>query len=268
MRRQSVFCLLTLALLSVSTLRAQSGSDQVQVSPPSMRRAEPPAPNATAEELEARGDELRSQKAYLDALDYYRAALAKAPNSARIYNKAGIAQLQIQHYKESQKNFERAIKLDHEFADAYNNLGVVHYQQHKLGKAIKQYERAIKIRQDVASYYSNLGAAYYLQKEWEKASVAYSQALQLDPDIFERTSHAGVTAQLPSPQERAHFDYLVAKLYAKHGDLDRSLQYLRRCLEEGYKGIDDVYKDPEFTVLRSDARFTQLMASRPPAIPE
>lgn len=39
-------------------------------------------------------------------------------------------------------------------------------------------------------------------------------------------------------------------------------------MEEGYKQIDDVYKDPEFEGLRSDGRFTQLMAARPPAIPE
>ena len=92
--------------------------------------------------------------------------------------------------------------------------------------------------------------------------------MQLDPDIFGRISHNGVSAQLPSPEERAKFDYLVAKLYAKLGDPDRSLQYLRRCMEEGYKGIEDVYKDPEFAGLRNDVRFGELMASKPPAIPE
>jgi len=268
MRRQSVSCLLILGLFAIPVLQAQSASDQVQVNPPSLRRAEPPAANASAAELESRGDELRAQKAYLDAIDYLRAALVKAPNVARIYNKIGIAELQIQRYKESRKDFERAIKLDRTLADAYNNLGVVYYKEAKHGKAIKQYEKAIKLNPAVASYYSNLGAAYYLLKDWDKATIAYGQALQLDPDIFERTSHTGVTAQLPSPEERARFDYVVAKLYAKHGDLDRSLQYLRRCLEEGYKGIDDVYKDPEFAALRSDTRFTQLMASRPAAIPE
>jgi hypothetical protein len=52
------------------------------------------------------------------------------------------------------------------------------------------------------------------------------------------------------------------------GSPDRSLAYLRRALEEGYKGVDNAYKDPEFADLRKDARFTQLMAARPAAIPE
>jgi len=77
-----------------------------------------------------------------------------------------------------------------------------------------------------------------------------------------------VTAQLASPEDRAHYDYVLAKLYAKTGNLDRSLVYLGRAMEEGYKGINDVYKDQEFAGLRKDPRFTQLMTDRPPAIPE
>jgi hypothetical protein len=73
---------------------------------------------------------------------------------------------------------------------------------------------------------------------------------------------------MSSPDDRAKFSYVVAKLFAKQGNTDRSLEYLRRAMEEGYKGIDQVYKDDEFAGLRKDPRFTQLMASRPPAIPE
>ena len=61
---------------------------------------------------------------------------------------------------------------------------------------------------------------------------------------------------------------MLAKLYAQSGVTDRSLQYLRRAMEEGYKGIEDVYKDSEFAGLRKDPRFTELMASRPMAIPQ
>jgi tetratricopeptide (TPR) repeat protein len=238
------------------------------VSPPGLRHADPPSPTATPEELEARADQLRSEKAYVDAVDYYRVAIKKSSKNARLYNKAGIAELMIQRYHDASKDFDKAIKLDKTFADAHNNLGVIHYQEKKYTKAVKEYEKAIQIRDDSASFYSNLGAAYYMQKQWEPATEAYGKAMQLDPEIFGRISHNGVSAQLPSPEERAKFDYLVAKLYAKLGDQDHSLQYLRRCMEEGYKGIDDVYKDPEFVGLRNDTRFEQLMAAKPPAIPE
>jgi tetratricopeptide (TPR) repeat protein len=266
MRSRSL-CLFAVAVLAAFPLHAQT-SEAVQVSPPPIRRSDPPSVTASVKELETVGDELRSEKAFLDALDYYNAALAKDPKNPPICNKAGIAELQMRRYRESRKYFEHALKLDPKFADAYNNLGVVHYEEKKYGKAIKLYDKALELQPGIASYYGNLGAAYYSEKNWEKAAAAYSEALQLDPNIFERTSRTGVAAQLPSPEERAHFDYLLAKLFAKRGDSDRSLHYLQRALEDGYKDINDVYKDPEFAGLRSDTRFTQLMAARPPAIPE
>jgi tetratricopeptide (TPR) repeat protein len=258
----------TLSPAQVHHFTQAHSSEQVEVSPPPVRRADPPAADAAAAELEARGDVLRSEKFYLDALDYYRAALKKEPDSAKLYNKMGINELQMARFGDARKDFERAIKNDRQFADAYNNLGVIYYLQRKYGKAIKQYEKAIKIREDSGSFFSNLGAAYFSKKDYVKASLAYNQALQLDPDIFERTSHTGVLAQMSSPGDRAHFYYVLAKLYAKSGVADRSLQYLRRAMEEGYKGIDNVYKDSEFAGLRKDPRFTELMAARPVAIPE
>jgi len=133
---------------------------------------------------------------------------------------------------------------------------------------VKEYDRAIKLSPDSASFYNNLGGAFFAQKKYEDATVAYQKALTLDPDVLERSSQTGVAAQMSSPDDRAKFSYVVAKLFAKQGNTDRSLEYLRRAMEEGYKGIDQVYKDDEFAGLRKDPRFTQLMASRPTAIPE
>ena len=243
-------------------------SEQVQVSPLPMRRAEAPVATASVAELEERGDTLRAEKAYLDALDYYRTAIAKEPNNAKLYNKIGIAELQLSRFNEARKDFELAIKNDRQFADACNNLGVSYYSLKKYGKAIKHYEAAIKLRQDSASFYSNLGAAYFSRNQFEKASLAYKEALRIDPDIFEKTSRTGVQLQMSSPGDRAHFYYVLARLYAKAGVTDRSLQYLRRAMEEGYKGIENVYKDDEFAGMRKDPRFTDLMAARPLAIPE
>ena len=236
--------------------------------PPAVDTVDAPAPDATVADLEKRADELRTQKLYLDALDYYRAALAKEPNSAGLLNKKGITELMMQRYREARKSFERSIKADPKSADAYNNLGVVYYEEKRFSSAIKQYRRAIAVDDQSASFYSNLGAAEFAKKDFEQAVAAYQRALELDPDVFERTSRGGVQAQLPSPEDRARYDYTVAKLYAKMGLADRSLEYLKKAREEGYKDFDNVYKDAEFAELRKDKRFAELMATKVPSLPE
>lgn len=214
-----------------------------------------------------RGDELRQQKAFLDAIDYYRAALSKQKTCV-LYNKIGIAELQLQRLSDARKDFGRAIKMDKKYPEAYNNLGVVYYQSKKYGKAVKEYKKALALRDESASFHSNLGSAYFSQKNFQLAAIEYHRALQLDPDIFERNSKGGVSAQLQSPEDRAHFAYVIAKMYAQVGNFDRSLLYLRRAMEDGYSGIQGVYKDQEFAKLREDPRFTELMTAKPVSIPQ
>jgi tetratricopeptide (TPR) repeat protein len=258
-------CFLTLSLAMAAQV---SRSEQVQVRPPLLVSVDPPAKDATVAQLDQRGDELRIQKLYLDALDYYRAALVKEPNSAKLLNKMGITELMMQRYREARKSFEKSIKADHNFADAYNNLGVVMYEDKKYAAAIKEYRRAVAIDGTAASFYSNLGAALFSKKEFEPAVRAYQQALEIDPDVFERSSRGGVQAQLPKPEDRARYDFTVAKLYAKMGFSEQSLEYLRKAMEEGYKDFNDVYKDIEFATLRKDKRFTELVATRTTVLPE
>ena len=263
----SFFLLFTCGLSSVC-LGQSSHSEQVQIKPPLLRSIDPPAPDATSADLEARAEQLRGVKLYLDALDYYRAALAKKPSSAELMNKIGITELMMQRYREAKKSFDQSIKTNRKHADAYNNRAVVFYEERKYAAAIKDYRRAIALDGNSASFFSNLGAAFFAKKEFESAVQAYQHAVELDPDVFERTSRGGVQAQLPSPGDRARYDFTVAKLYAKMGYSERSLEYLRKALEDGYKDFNSVYKDAEFAGVRKDKRFAELVASKPAALPE
>jgi tetratricopeptide (TPR) repeat protein len=264
-------CLLVLTLAAFSQQKSRPLTTEGLRTAQAPHRYEPPPPNATAEELEARGDEFRVEKAYADAVDYYRAGLAKTrakPEQAQLYNKVGIAELQVQHYKEAQKNFEHALKAKGEMAEARNNLGAAFFLQKKYGKAVKEYKEALKLRDADASFHSNLGTAYFIRKEYQLAMAEYMRAFQLDPTVFERSSQSGVSAQLSTSENRAQYSYLLAKMYAQVGDLDHCILYLKKAMEDGYKEIDNVYKDQEFTVLRKDPRFPQLMGAKPAAIPE
>jgi tetratricopeptide (TPR) repeat protein len=221
--------------------------------------------SGTPQELERQGDQLRAQKRYLDAIDYYDAAIAKQP-TALLWNKKGIALLFITRSKEAQKCFQQAYKLDKNSAEALNNLGFIEQIKKNYGKAIKYYNKALLVRPNSATFHYNLGAAYFARHDFNKAAQEYRTAYQLDPDIFQRVSKMGVMAQTTSPEDRAAFSFMVAKMYAQAGDFEHSLEYLRRAMEEGYKGINKVYTDSEFASLRTDPRFADLMAQKPQAI--
>jgi tetratricopeptide (TPR) repeat protein len=269
MTQKSIALILAMILLNAIPIYSQySASQKIQVGSLPIEQREAIASDASAADLEQHADLLRAEKSYFDAYDYYRAAIAKYPNNAVLYNKLGINELLSQRLDEAGKDFQRSLKLDPHYAEAYNNLGVLEYVHRRYGKAVKQYQKAIANNPNDASYYSNLGTAYFSKKDWKKSTKAYSRAVILDPDVFERTSQSGIAGQISSPEDRAHFSYVLARLYAKNGFTDRSLECLRRAMENGYRDINEVYKDEEFTQLRKDPRFSQLMASRPVAVPE
>jgi tetratricopeptide (TPR) repeat protein len=91
-------------------------------------RVSPPSENATGPELEKQGDDLRAQKAYLDSIDYYRAAMKK-DESAALHNKMGISFLQLARETEARKEFQRAIQMDKNYPEPHNNLGALNYNR-------------------------------------------------------------------------------------------------------------------------------------------
>jgi len=260
MHRRLAFCTLILISSCISL--------SAQVTPLTVRRAEPPAANATAEELERTGDRLQVEDSHLDARDYYQAALAKRPGNARVHNKLGIVELQMQRYSEARKHFQKAIKIEPKFASAYNNLGSVYYSQRNYNSAIKQYRKAIQLDPVVASFHANIGAAYFAKKEFESAGSSYARALELDPQVLERHARAGIPNQLPHSVDLAHYAFVMAKIYGRTGAIDLSLEYLQRAMTEGYKSMYEVLKDPDFTVLRKDPRFIDLITLQPSAFIE
>lgn len=263
--------LVLIVSLCVSLMPAWAQDASPQISSPPLINPAPPDKNAPVAVLQKQADQLRAEKMYLDAMDYYQVALKKAQpgnEKARVLNSMGITELQMGRLKNARKYFDHSIKSNPQFPEPYNNLGAVYHWMKKYDKAIKYYEKAIALKDDSASFHANLGTSYFAKEEFEKASAEYARALQLDPLTFQRHSQLGIAAQLSSPEDRAHYYFVLAKMYAKAGMLDEALQALRHSMESGYKNIDDVYKENEFAGLRKDPRFSELMAQKPVAIPQ
>jgi tetratricopeptide (TPR) repeat protein len=217
------------------------------------------APTTRTLTQEERGDIMMARKMYREAIETFQSETNK---TAVIYNKIGIGYHQLQQLEPARKNYEQAVKLKRDYAEALNNIGTVYYAKKSYRRAIGYYRRALRFS-DSASIYSNLGTAYFGRKEYKLATDAYQEALNRDPEVFERKSNYGTLLQDRNVEERARFHYYLAKMYAKTGRNELAMQYVRKCLEEGFKERKKLAEDPEFQALRELDEFKELLAAEP-----
>ena len=218
-------------------------------------RPPPPKEGLSAEQ---RGDVFMARKMYREGVETYELASSRRP-TARLHNKIGIGYHHLGHFSRARRNYEKAVKLDGAYSSAINNLGALHYAKRHFKKAIRHYKKALNVAPASASIHSNLGTAYFARRKYKKAAEEYQRALQLDPLVFEHRATAGTLLQERSVRDRARFHFFMARTYAIAGMMDKSLLYLRRAFEEGYKKRKKVADDPVFEPLHSDPIFQSLV---------
>jgi tetratricopeptide (TPR) repeat protein len=218
----------------------------------------PGQPSNPAVTPELRGDIMMARKMYREAIDFYK---PEAEKNAVLANKTGIAYHQLQDLDNAEKYYRRAVKLNPKYSEAINNLGTVYYAKKSYRRAVNQYRNALRIAPNSASILSNLGTAYFARKQYEEAMKTYEQAVAIDPDIFEQHSSQGVLVQERTIEERAGYFYILAKTCAKAGMTDRTLQYIRKALESGFKDRDKFKAEPAFATLQDNTEFQEILAA-------
>ncbi len=261
MLAKGLFLVAAISLPAFSAFQEQSGKP---VTPPAAASEQLSAPKPELSP-EQRADIYMARKMYREAIDQYR--LVK-PQTAAILNKTGIAYHQMQQLDLAKKFYDRAVKADRSYSEAVNNIGTIYYARKSYRRAVSQYRKALQLAPESASIYSNLGTAYFARKQYKDAAAAYQRAISIDPDVFERKNQNsyGQLLQERNVEEHAKFHYYLAKTYAEQGMVDRSLQYIRRALEEGFKEPKKFLEEPEFAKVRETEAFKELMAQQPRAL--
>lgn len=220
-------------------------------------------PIATPLTPESRGDIYMARKMYREAIEVYGSA---SPQTAIILNKLGIANHQMTNLDGAKKYYERSLKVNPRYAEAFNNLGTIYYAKKNYRRAISFYKKAIVLTPRSASIYSNLGTAHFARRKYKDASEAYQTALELDPEVFEHRGTHGVLLQERSVAERAKFHFYLAKTYAKAGQFERALLYMRKSIEEGFSERTKYVEDNDFAELRKLPEFGELIKLEPRAL--
>jgi tetratricopeptide (TPR) repeat protein len=214
--------------------------------------------NRIADAAELKGDLARLHEEYTSAIEYYRTAIRASPGSAKLENKLGIAYLQMGNRGSARKAFLQSIKIDPYSANALNNLGAAFCLDKKYNPAIRYLKQALALDESNASAHLNIAEAWAGIGEMDRAMTEYARALELNADILSGNPQ-GVMVHVSSPEQRARVDFLLAKAYAKRGNMEGALEYLERAKENHYTQMARVYEDQVFSSLWTDPRLQKIV---------
>jgi tetratricopeptide (TPR) repeat protein len=208
--------------------------------------------------LEQKGDLACIHGDYADAAYHYEAAIRISRQNAMLYNKLGIAELQLGERGQAHKYFGRALKYDSRLVPAINNLGAVALMDKKYKAAIGYFKQALAMDESIAVTHVNLAEAWIGLRQMDRAMTEYTRALELDADVLS-SSKEGDFARVSTPEQRARISFLIAKAYMKRGNLDGALDFLQRAKDAHYPDLGKVYTDPDFAPLWKDPRLAKIV---------
>ncbi|HEY9714578.1 MAG TPA: tetratricopeptide repeat protein [Chroococcales cyanobacterium] len=250
------------ALLTLGLMTFLAASPQLLVSQAASQTPEaptgqvmtPPATPPTHEEL---GDTLSVHRRYQAAIEEY----SKAPMSAAVWNKMGIAYQMMFNSKDATRCYRESLKLDSRNPQVLNNLATVYDSLKDYHNAEKTYRKALKIEPNSPLILKNLGTNLLAQHKYSRGWEEYQKAMALDPQIFQDKSSPQV--QNPSTvAERGAMNYYMAAGCARMGQVDCTLQYLRMALNEGFTSPKKVASDMAFANLRDNPDFKEMLAAQ------
>ena len=189
---------------------------------------------------------LSELKRYDEGLAAITQAIDLAPRAAWYVNR-GILYRRQQKYKLALDDYNKAIELNPNHANAYNNRGNLYQDKKKYELALDDYNKAIDINPNFAILYYNRGNLYKDLQKYDLALSDYSKAIDINPNFAEAYVNRGVLYQedlqkydlaLSDFSKAIDINRNFAEAYFNRGVLYIDLQKYDLALSDFSKAID------------------------------
>jgi eukaryotic-like serine/threonine-protein kinase len=212
------------------------------------------------------------------ALQEFQHALDLDPNDAEVHAMYGWCLVDLKRSDEGVAQAAEALKLDPISAELNHVLAQTDYYAHRYDDAIQQERKTIEqfpghgmvpIAADV------LGWSYVQKGQLDQAMQALRMARQTGPEFTEAVASFGWASALKGDRKAANEmlaeldarakkswvePYFYAMIYAGLGDKDRAFAQLRKAYEARSWYIAVAAVDSKLDNLKSDPRFSKLLA--------
>jgi tetratricopeptide (TPR) repeat protein len=213
---------------------------------------------------------------FVNAENYYRKAIAIAPNLPAAYDYLIDILHRDNRFDEAQQVYPQVIKLLPRKNEKYYLYSALNYHiDGKYSEAVTAYKHVIRINPSNLNAYKNLAILQHEKlNQPEEAEKAYRQVIQLNPDnpddyfnlgllLLEHSQRYGEAETMFqktlefNPQDEYAL-YNIACIKAVLKDFDSALNYLKKAIQKGFDK-SEAWDDPDLESLHDDPRFVDLV---------
>lgn len=195
--------------------------------------------------------------------------------NAEIHYLKGRMQANDGHLGEAMTEFQRAVQLRPDYAEARVALGLQYLRGGNYPQAVSQFESAVTLTPTQPSVHLNLAEAYRASKQWARAKAEYDRVLQMEPSASEPHFNLGLLyltagTEFPGPDlltglQRAQSEFTTyrERMGARLARDDQSQTYL----EDIARRIDREQKRLERDRARAEREKARQATQPAPAAP-
>jgi Flp pilus assembly protein TadD len=119
---------------------------------------------------------------FTKAIANFEAALAIKPNDADAHSALGFAFAVQEKLGDAFEQFDDALRLSPRLSTAHTGLGLLLTRQGKLNEAADHFRRALESNPRDVQAHTNLGLILKKRGRWEEAAIHFREAVQVDPE--------------------------------------------------------------------------------------
>ena len=114
---------------------------------------------------------------------------------AHVLNSRGMAQERLENFEQAKADYNKAIAINPEYANAYNNRGNIKLKQADYNGAIKDYNRAIELNPQFVEAYCNRGIAKENLGDYSEAMENFDRAIEINSEYIDGYLRRGILKQ-------------------------------------------------------------------------
>jgi clan AA aspartic protease (TIGR02281 family) len=169
--------------------------------------------------------------------------------------------------------WNRVLAIQPEYSFGYYRRGWYKQLSGDLDGAIEDYSMSLVLDPTYSYSYGSRGDIYKLQGKKDLAEADYKKVIEIEdsPDKYEFIHYAyqglgendkaiaAMDSILARDEDRAGNYYDASCLYARMGNKTKSLEYLEKSMELGYRRFAHIMRDDDLDLIKNTREFDALM---------